>query len=204
MGKYLHNVPAQTRVLAIVFLVLFSLPASTRAQEGYSALLVWGGGKEQNKKKRKVEKWNLRAVPGKVRLETLDKKMAFIYIEGQGTTHLNLKEKLAYSGHPPNALIALTNINSDIAESGNACLQNEGECKKVGQQKKFGRLCEKWTQVETNFFGKPKGKMIVFIEKELRVIVARRLADGHRLELQRFKPGPQPPEAFTIPEDFKR
>ena len=184
--------------LTLMLLACLVHAPDARAEEGYSALFIWKRGKN------KTEKWKLQAAPGKVRLESFDKKKAYLFVEGQGTTYLQIPEKRARSSRLPFPIMALNNINADIIQSGNPCWKGGGECKQAGKRKKFGRLCERWIQLSTDIEGKVKGKDIYLVDEKLRVIVYRRLVDGSRLELRRFKTGDQPAEAFVVPEDFAR
>jgi hypothetical protein len=183
------------RTLFYCVLTLVVLSSTARAEyKGHSAQLVNSFGKA------KPEMWTLRATRTQYRLDSADKKRAYIVTRG-GTTLLLLDQKRARSAGIPLALSTLFNIENSIGRTGAPCLA--GKCTKAGVQRKLGRLCEKWVEVQTDLMGK-KSKTVYFVDKKMHRLIARQMSDGSRLELRRFKLGAQPDALFVVPPDFTR
>jgi len=185
------------RTLAVLIgVALFSTTAEAK-YEGHSAQLINSFGKG------KPEKWTLRATRTQYRLESADRKTAYI-VTRAGTTLLLLDQKRARSAGVPMALRTLFNIERTIGRTGGKPCMNTAKCRKAGVKRKFGRLCVKWVEVQTDVSGKSVGKTVYFVDKKMMRLIARTMPDGSRLELRRFKLGPQPAAAFEVPKDFKR
>lgn len=89
-------------------------------------------------------------------------------------------------------------------EAGHPCQQQGAglKCTKLGSESVNGRTADKWEMVGTE--GQETFRMVTWIDSRLRLPVKAEFPGGGQSELRDVKEGPQPPELFAVPADYKK
>jgi hypothetical protein len=75
-------------------------------------------------------------------------------------------------------------------------------CTRLGTEPVAGRPADKWEFVATQ--NGETYKTVVWVDQRLRMPIRMEMPGGMSSELRDIKEGPQPPELFTVPSDYKR
>ena len=89
-------------------------------------------------------------------------------------------------------------------EAGHPCQQQGSglKCTKLGSESVNGRTADKWEVVATQ--GQETFRSIMWVDLRLRLPVKAEFPGGVLSELHDVKEGPQPPELFAVPADYKK
>jgi outer membrane lipoprotein-sorting protein len=84
------------------------------------------------------------------------------------------------------------------------CQQKDAalKCTRLGSETLEGRQTDQWEFVATQ--GEESYRTVMWIDQRLRIPVRMEGPGGAASELRDIREGPQPPELFSIPADYKR
>lgn len=89
-------------------------------------------------------------------------------------------------------------------EPGHPCQQKESglTCTKLGTEAVNGRQADKWEFVAAQ--GQESYRTVMWIDQRMRMPLRAEFPGGMVSELKDVKEGPQPPDLFQVPADYKK
>ncbi|MCS7173880.1 MAG: hypothetical protein N0A24_11030 [Armatimonadetes bacterium] len=144
---------------------------------------------------RAAQRVRLYATPTLVRLERATGEAVFLYdpVKDQTTILFPLKKEYLVVSGPSEVSPFLPLPGGDPC--GRALFQVR--CRRLGVEPVAGRSAVKWE------VGGPRGQL-VWVDRELGLVLRRRLRDADLLRARHLRVGPQRPDLFRIPSGYRR